>query len=136
MAFLGAAQVDRYANVNTTVIGNYRNPKVRMPGAGGAPEIAACAREVVVIVRQSPISFVPELHFRTTAGDRVCAVVTDLGIWQPDSTGKELKLFSLHPGVSIEEIREATGWPFQLSAHVIETSPPTTHELSTLRMLQ
>jgi glutaconate CoA-transferase, subunit B len=134
MAFLGAAQVDRFGNMNTTVIGDYRKPKVRMPGGGGAPEIATNAREVVVIVRQSLKTFVSDLHFRTTRGDRVRAVVTDLGIWQPDSTG-ELALSGRHPGVSMDEIRSATGWPVRVSNLLQETAPPAARELFTLRSL-
>ncbi|MGH2895479.1 MAG: CoA-transferase subunit beta, partial [Solirubrobacteraceae bacterium] len=125
VAFLGAAQVDRLGNLNSTVIGDYDHPKTRLPGAGGAPEIAACCREVVVIAPHSPRTFVERLDFRTTVGygdgpgDRQrlgfrghgpTAVVTDLGVLEPDPGTRELSLTHIHNGVDADQVREATGW--------------------------
>ncbi len=130
VGFLGAAQIDRYANINTTVIGgDYDNPKVRLPGAGGAPEIAASCGEVIVIVRQSPRAFVEKVDFVTSVGhgsgrgDREklglrgrgpTRVITDLGILEPDETG-ELVLTHVHEGVTAEQAREATGWELRVA---------------------
>ncbi|MGH9461682.1 MAG: CoA-transferase subunit beta [Vicinamibacteria bacterium] len=143
VGFLGAAQLDRFGNINTTVIGSYREPKVRLPGAGGAPEIANCSREVVVIVRQSPRTFVEELDFVTTVGRKegfsraqgVTRVVTDLGVLERDG-GRELILTRVHPGVTEDEARKATGWRLKTAEEVTETSPPTAAELATLRDLK
>src|SRR5690606_28593809 len=126
VGFLGAAQLDRFANINTTVIGGeYDDPKVRLPGAGGAPEIAASCREVIVVVRQSPRTFVDRVDFVTSvgfgagAGDRERlglrgagprTVITDLGILEPDPHTCELTLTQLHPGATVEAARAATGW--------------------------
>ncbi len=125
VGFLGAAQIDRFGNINTTVIGgDYAHPKVRLPGAGGAPEIAACCREVVVIVRQSPRTFVEQVDFITSVGygrgrgDRErlglrgrgpVLVITDLGILEPDPDTCELTLTFLHPGVTVEQAVASTG---------------------------
>ncbi len=133
MAILGAAQIDRFGNLNSTVIGDYLRPSVRLPGAGGAPEIATNAREVIVILRHSPRAMVNTLDFLTTPGDRVTAVVTDLAVLAPDPWTRELMLVSRHPGVTVEEIKEATGWPLQLSHPVHETPEPTVEELAYLR---
>ena len=137
-AFLGTAQIDRVGNLNTTVIGDYARPKVRLPGAGGAPEIASSAREVFVIVRQTAKAFVSDLYFTTTVGRRrtLAGVITDLGVLRPDRSTGELVLVERHPGVSIDEIREATGWALDVSPAVRETVPPTEAELSALRDLQ
>ncbi|MHB1570594.1 MAG: CoA-transferase subunit beta [Solirubrobacteraceae bacterium] len=150
VAFLGAAQVDRYGNLNSTVIGEYDHPRTRLPGAGGAPEIAACCRDVVVIAPHSARTFVPQLDFRTTVGfgdgpgDRErlgfsgrgpTAVVTDLGVLEPDPETRELRLTQLHPGVEVEQVREATGWDLQAIAEPLRTPPPTDEELSALREL-
>src|SRR6188768_1154649 len=108
VGFLGAAQIDRHANINTTVIGDYAAPKTRLPGSGGACEIALNAKQVFVIVRQSKRSFVDRLDFMTSVGDRVSVVVTDLGIFHV--ADGELQLDHLHPGVSLEQVRDAMGW--------------------------
>src|SRR5688572_7510765 len=108
VGFLGAAQIDRHANINTTVIGEYGAPKTRLPGSGGACEIAQNAREIFVIVRQSPRSFVEKLDFRTSVGTRVRVVVTDLAIFH--LVDGELQLDSLHPGVTLDQARESMGW--------------------------
>jgi glutaconate CoA-transferase subunit B len=151
VGFLGAAQIDRFGNLNSTVIGEYQRPKVRLPGAGGAPEIAAMAREVIVIIRQSPRSFVERLDFRTSVGygtgpgDRErlgmpgrgpTIVITDLGVLRPDPETRELTLSQVHPGVSAVEAREQTGWSLRVSEDLEETDPPTDEELSELRRLR
>ena len=137
-AFLGTAQVDRFGNLNTTVIGDYRHPKVRLPGAGGAPEIASSAGEVFVIVRHSNKALVKSLDFTTTVGRRktLAAVITDLGVLRPDRETEELVLVERHPGVSIDEIRAATGWPLEVAPVVRVTAAPTDVELAALRDLQ
>jgi glutaconate CoA-transferase subunit B len=150
VGFLGAAQIDRYANINTTVIGDYDNPKVRLPGAGGAPEIAASCGEVIVIVRQSPRAFVEKVDFVTSVGhgrgpgDRErlglrgkgpTRVITDLGILEPDPETKELVLTHVHPGVSAQEAREATGWDLKVARDLKTTEAPTNEELRALREL-
>ena len=150
VAFLGAAQVDRFGNLNSTVIGDYEHPKTRLPGAGGAPEIAACCQEVVVIAPHSPRTFVERLDFRTTVGygdgpgDRErlgfrgrgpTAVVTDLGVLEPDAETRELKLSQIHPGVQEDQVREATAWNLEVAAALERTPPPTDEELTALREL-
>ena len=150
VGFLGAAQIDRYANINTTVVGKYDSPKVRLPGAGGAPEIAASAKEVIVVLRQKPRAFVEELDFITSVGyaeggdsrSRLGyqgagpkTVITDLGILTPDPGTKELTLTGLHPGATVEQAREATGWDLKVADDLAESAPPTEKELSVLRDL-
>jgi len=136
-AFLGTAQIDRFGNLNTTVIGSYVNPKVRLPGAGGGPEIASAAKELFIIVRQTPRSFVKTLDFVTTVGRRrtLNAVITDLGILRPDRETQELTLVTRHPGVSLNDIKAATGWPVRIASDLEESPPPTPIELDTLREL-
>jgi glutaconate CoA-transferase, subunit B len=154
VAFLGAAQVDRHGNLNSTVIGDYGHPRTRLPGAGGAPEIASFCQEVVVIAPHSPRTFVERLDFRTTvgfgdgAGDRrrwgftgkgPTAVVTDLGVLTPESSdpthARELALTQIHPGVEVEQVREATGWDLRVADDPVRTPPATDEELSALREL-
>jgi glutaconate CoA-transferase, subunit B len=139
VGFLGAAQIDRHGNLNSTVIGDYDAPKVRLPGGGGAPEIATCVRDVFVMLRQSPRTFVDELDFTTSRGDRVRVVVTDLGILEPrGESGRhgELTLVQIHPGVEVDRVREATGWDIAVADDLRETEPPTDAELSALRALE
>lgn len=151
VGFLGAAQIDRFANINTTVIGSYEEPKVRLPGAGGAPEIAASAKEVIVMLPQKARAFVEELAFVTSAGyldgsdsrkktgylgAGPTVVITDLGILRPDPETKELILTALHPEASVEQAREATGWDLRVADDVEKTDPPTDQELQTLRRLR
>jgi glutaconate CoA-transferase subunit B len=133
VGFLGAAQIDRHANLNSTVIGDYDAPKVRLPGGGGAPEIATSVREVFVMLRHSPRAFVERLDFRSSVGDRVSTVVTDLGILEPREG--ELTLTRVHPGVSAGQAREATGWELRVAGDLAETEPPTDAELAALRGL-
>ena len=153
VGFLGAAQVDRFANLNTTVIGpDYRHPRVRLPGAGGAPEIAASCREVIVVARHSRRTFVERVDFVTSVGfgsgpgDRERlglggagprTVITDLGVLEPDPRTCELVLTSLHPGVTLEQARAATGWPLAAArGGARRTEPPTAAELAALRRLE
>jgi glutaconate CoA-transferase subunit B len=148
VGFLGAAQIDRFGNINTTVIGSYDDPKVRLPGAGGAPEIAAASREVIVIARQSKRSFVERLDFVTSIGhgdgqgtrERLnfsgagpTVVITDLGVLRPGPEDRELELVAIHPGVEVDQVREATGWPLRVSDDLATTEPPSERELETLR---
>jgi glutaconate CoA-transferase subunit B len=132
VGFLGAAQIDRHGNLNSTVIGSYHEPKVRLPGAGGAPEIAAHTRRVITIIRQSPRTFVAELDFKTSLGAADQVVITDLGVLRRH---EELVLEALHPGVSVEEAREATGWDLKVADDLETTEPPTADELAALREL-
>jgi len=151
VGFLGAAQIDRFGNLNSTVIGDYDAPKVRLPGAGGAPEIAACCGQTFVMLRQSPRTFVEQLDFRTTVGfgdgarsrkrlgftgAGVTAVVTDLGVLEPDPKTCELTMTVLHPGVDADDARSATGWELKLAPGVCVGEPPTAEELEVLRSLK
>ena len=151
VGFLGAAQIDRYANINTTVIGTYDSPKVRLPGAGGAPEIAASAKEVIIMLRHNQRAFVEELAFLTSVGyldggdsreelgylgAGPTVVITDLGILRPDPETKELTLTQLHPEASVEQAREATGWDLRVADELGKTDPPTEKELQALRQLR
>jgi glutaconate CoA-transferase subunit B len=137
VGFLGAAQIDRHANLNTTAIGPYDEPKVRLPGAGGAPEIAASAKEVIVIVRHSKRTFVEQLDFVTSLAHREghTVVITDLGVLRPGADG-ELELVSVHPGVEPDQAREATGWELRIATELATTEPITERELGALRELR
>jgi glutaconate CoA-transferase subunit B len=151
VGFLGAAQIDRYANLNSTVIGEYEQPKVRLPGGGGAPEIAASCKETLVMLRHSSRAFVERLDFRTTVGygdgpgsrERlglkgrgVSAVITDLGVLEPDPAGCELVLQQVHPGVEVADVVAATGWRLQVAERVEVSPAPTEAELAALRALR
>jgi glutaconate CoA-transferase, subunit B len=133
VAFLGAAQVDRHANLNSTVIGDYAHPKTRLPGAGGAPEIATGCEEVVVIAPHSPRTLVPELDFLTTTGARTTQVITDLGVLEPRDG--EFTLTAVHPGVTADQAREATGWDLRVAEEIATTPEPTDEELGALKEL-
>jgi glutaconate CoA-transferase subunit B len=133
VAFLGAAQVDPRANLNSTVIGEYEHPKTRLPGAGGAPEIATGCAEVVVITPHSTRTFVKQLDFKTTRGERTTRVITDLGVLEP--VAGELTLTTLHPGVTVEQVRENTGWDLKIADNVQVSAAPTAQELAALREL-
>jgi glutaconate CoA-transferase subunit B len=134
VGFLGAAQIDRHGNLNSTVIGDYAAPRVRLPGGGGAPEIATSVRDVFVMLRQTPRAFVDRLDFTTSRGDNVRVVVTDLGILEPREG--ELTLVRVHPGVEVDRVREATGWDLAIADDLEETEPPTADELAALRALE
>jgi glutaconate CoA-transferase subunit B len=133
VAFLGAAQIDRHANLNSTVIGDYEHPRTRLPGAGGAPEIATGCAEVVVIAPHSTRTFVERLDFLTTTGSRTMQVITDLGVLE--LRAGELTLTALHPGIAVEQALEATAWPLRVAGGVAITPEPTEIELSALREL-
>ncbi|MDE3133450.1 MAG: CoA-transferase subunit beta [Acidobacteriota bacterium] len=133
VAFLGAAQVDPQANLNSTVIGDYAHPRTRLPGAGGAPEIATGCEEVVVIAPHTTRTFVPELDFKTTRGERTTLVITDLGVLRP--LDGELTLTALHPGVSVAQVREHTGWELRVVDNVQVSEAPSAEELAALREL-
>jgi glutaconate CoA-transferase subunit B len=151
VGFLGAAQIDRFGNINTTVIGEYAAPRTRLPGSGGACEIAINARQVFVIMRQSARSFVETIDFRTSPGnlggaeqaERIrrqggwlgrgpSVVVTDLGIYHFDETG-EMRLDSLHPGAALEDVRGSIGWDVKVADALAATPPPTAEELRLVR---
>jgi glutaconate CoA-transferase, subunit B len=134
VGFLGAAQIDRHGNLNSTVIGDYDSPTVRLPGGGGAPEIATSCKDVFVMLRQSPRTFVERLDFTTSVGDRVRVVITDLGILEP--VDGELTLVATHPGVSADNARAATGWELRVADDLRETRAPTEEELDALRSLR
>jgi glutaconate CoA-transferase, subunit B len=136
VGFLGAAQIDRFGNLNSTVIGDYSRPTVRLPGAGGAPEIARSCREILVVSRQTRRTVVERLDFLSSSGERVSAVITDIGILEPDLGTRELVLTGLHPGMSVEGAQEATGWPLRVADEVITCAPPADAELAALRALE
>jgi len=150
VGFLGAAQIDRFANINTTVIGDYAHPRVRLPGAGGAPEINSNAKEVLLMLRQTSKTFAQKLDFITSAGfltggdsrrragisgSGPSAVISDLCILRPHPVDRELQVVSLHPGVTRECIVENTGWPVRFAQDCCETPAPGAHELEILRDL-
>ena len=150
VAFLGAAQVDRYCNLNSTVIGDYERPRTRLPGAGGAPEIAAACGEVLVVAAHSRRTFVERLDFVSTVGhgdgpgarERLgfrgrgpTAVITDLAVLEPDPATLELTLTHVHPGVDVDDVRDKTDWPLAVADPIQTTEPPTDEELRALREL-
>lgn len=148
VGFLSGAQIDRFANLNTTVIGEYDEPDVRLPGSGGAPEIASSCRGVIIVMRHRRRAFVEQVDFVTSVGygsgrgDRTrlglpgagpVRVITDLGVLEPDPDTGELLLTAVHSGVTVEAVRAETGWPLEIAADVAVTTPPTARELATLR---
>lgn len=150
VGFLGAAQIDKFANINTTVIGPYDKPKTRLPGGGGAPEIATSCREILITLSHSKRAFVERLDFVTSLGhgeDRdhrarlgiktkgPTKVITDLCVMEPDPETKELTVVSLHPGIAADEVLAATGWPIKFATKPAMTPAPTEAELSVLRDL-
>jgi len=149
VGFLSAAQIDRYGNLNTTVIGAYERPDVRLPGAGGAPEIASSAQEVIVMLRHRRRAFVPEVDFVTSVGfgrsgegrdghrgAGPTVVITDLGVLEPDPETHELRLVAVHPGVEVDRVRAETGWDLVVADDLRITSPPAPDELAMLRELK
>lgn len=150
VGFLGGAQIDRFANLNTTVMGDYQHPKVRLPGGGGAPEIATHCGEVFIIMQHSRRSFVDKLDFMTSLGhgeggdhrQRLgvktrgpTRLITDLCIFEPDPDTREMTVMSIHPGVSREQIQDNTGWNVRYASHVQSTPSPDAAELGVLREL-
>jgi glutaconate CoA-transferase subunit B len=134
VGFLGAAQIDPQGNLNSTVIGDYATPKVRLPGGGGAPEIATSVGDVFVMLRQTPRAFVERLDFKTSRGDRVRVVITDLGILEPRHG--VLTLTHIHPGTEIDDVHAATGWELAVAEDITVTEPPSEQELVALRSLE
>jgi glutaconate CoA-transferase, subunit B len=144
VAFLGASQIDRFGNINTSVIGDYARPKVRLPGSGGACDIAINAGKVFVIMPQTTRSFVERVDFVTSPGHLAGVrpdtwpgrgpevVVTGLGTYRFDDAG-EMYLAAVHPGVTIDEVRAHTGWDMKVGPAVVETPPPTDHEMHLIR---
>src|SRR5882757_6296027 len=147
VGFLGGAQIDRFANLNTTVIGDYHKPKVRLPGGGGAPESASACGEIFIIMSQSKRSFVEKLDFVTSMGHGEggdhrarlglktkgpTKLITDLCVFEPDPVSKEMTVSSIHPGVTEEEIKAQTGWPVRFAATLTETPKPTANDLATV----
>lgn len=150
VGFLGGAQIDKYANLNTTVVGPYDKPKVRLPGGGGAPEIATSCGEIFIIMAQGKRAFVEKLDFVTSIGHvsggdsrqklgvktkGPTKLITDMAVWAPDPETKEMTVVSIHPGVTREQIQENTGWTVKFAASVAETAAPTAKELDVLREL-
>jgi glutaconate CoA-transferase subunit B len=150
VGFLGAAQIDRYGNLNSTVIGDYAAPRTRLPGAGGAPEIAAHARQTFVMCKATPRSYVPKLDFCSSVGfldghgararsaargGGPRAVISDFGVLTPHAETEELQLSHLFAGVGVEEARAAVGWPLRLAERIETVPPPTASELAALRGL-
>jgi glutaconate CoA-transferase subunit B len=150
IGFLGGAQIDRFANLNTTVVGPYAKPKVRLPGGGGAPEIAISCGEIFIIMAQSKRSFVPKLDFITSLGHGEggdhrarlgvatkgpTKLLTDLAVFEPDPKSREMTVTSIHPGVSRAQIADNTGWDVRYAEKVGETPQPTARELEVLRAL-
>jgi glutaconate CoA-transferase subunit B len=148
VGFLGGAQIDRFANLNTTVVGPYGKPKVRLPGGGGAPEIASACGEIFIIMNQTTRSFVARLDFITSMGHGEggehrarlglktkgpTKLITDLCVFEPDPATKEMSVSAIHRGVTREEIAAKTGWPVRYAGQVAETAPPTATELQVLR---
>jgi len=150
VGFLGAAQIDRFANLNSTVIGDYARPKTRLPGAGGAPEIAANARQIFIVLKQTPRAFVPRLDFCSSAGfmdgrgararsgapgKGPQVVITDLGVLRPEPGSEELRLVGLYEGATVDQAVKATGWPLRVADTLEVVAPPTHEELQVLRDL-
>jgi glutaconate CoA-transferase subunit B len=150
VAFLGAAQIDRFANLNSTVIGDYQHPRTRLPGAGGAPEIAASCGEVMIVASHNRRTFVEKLDFVSTVGhgdgpgarERLgfrgsgpSAVITDMGVLEPDRETKELTLMQIHEGIEADAVRDATGWALRVADDLNVTEPPAEEELAALREL-
>jgi glutaconate CoA-transferase subunit B len=151
VGFLGGAQIDRFANLNTTVVGDYDNPKVRLPGGGGAPEIATSCREIFITMQMSKRAFVNTLDFVTSLGHGSgpgsreklgvgtkgpTRVITDLCVLEPDAATRELTVVSLHPEVTQEMVQAECAWPLRFANEIGDTPPPTADELAVLRDLQ
>lgn len=151
IGFLGAAQLDRFGNINTTVIGDYEHPKTRLPGGGGAPEIASSSGEIYITMKQSLRGMVKKIDFFTSFGhgeggdhrQRLgidtkgpSLLITDLAIWRPDPETKEFTVVSLHPGVTRDQVQSTCGWTVKFAEGVEETPAPTEIELNTLRDLK
>src|SRR5216117_4037842 len=133
VGFLGGAQVDRYGNINTTVIGSYERPAVRLPGSGGAAEIAVHARRTLIVAKLNPRAFPEQVDFVTSPGQRVTKVITDKGVFERDEATGELVLAGLYPGIDATEVRAGVGWKLESRPRLNRLDPPTTTELQLLR---
>ncbi|MBE9553162.1 MAG: CoA-transferase subunit beta [Proteobacteria bacterium] len=148
VGFLGAAQLDKFGNINTTVVGDYEHPKTRLPGGGGAPEIASSCGQIFITLKQAPRAMVEKIDFVTSMGhgkggdDRAkhglktrgpTMMVTDLAVWKPDPETKEFTVATLHPGVTAEQMQESCGWTVRYADDLGETPAPTAEELEVLR---
>jgi glutaconate CoA-transferase subunit B len=151
LGFLGGAQIDRYANLNTTVIGPYDHPKTRLPGGGGAPEMAVHCGEIFIIMNQNARAFVPKLDFITTLGhgeggdfrQRLgvqtkgpTKLITDLCVMEPHPATREMLVTSMHPGITREQLQAGTGWPLKYADAIGVTAEPKAEELRVLRDLR
>jgi len=150
VGFLGGAQIDRFGNLNTTVIGDYKDPKIRLPGGGGAPEIASSSQKVFITMKQAKRGFVDKIDFYTSFGhgeggdhrkrlgiptEGPALLITDLAIWEPDPVTKEFTVMSVHPGVTRDQVQETVGWDVKFADGAGETIAPTAEELDILRDL-
>src|SRR2546423_3337636 len=133
IGFLGGAQIDRHGNINTTVIGPYGKPKVRLPGSGGAAEIAIHAQRILIVSKVSPRTFPERVDFVTSPGERVAKVITDKGVFDRDAANGELLLTALYPGVSLEEMRAGVGWELRSRSSLDCVEPPTPTDLRLMR---
>lgn len=133
VGFLGGAQVDRQANINSTVIGSYAKPKVRLPGSGGAAEIALHARRILIVAKLAPRSFPERVDFLTSPGHRVAKVITDKGVLERDAKSGELVLAALYPGTDVAQVQAGVGWPLRARPELTRLDPPSTAELQLLR---
>jgi glutaconate CoA-transferase subunit B len=133
VGFLGGAQVDRHANINTTVIGSYKRPTVRLPGSGGAAEIAIHAQRILIVAKLSPRAFPERVDFLTSPGQRVAKVITDKGVLERDGKTGELVLTALYPGVEVAAVQAGVGWPLRARPQLARLDPPTAIELQLLR---
>ena len=151
IGFLGAAQLDRFGNINTTVIGDYQHPKTRLPGGGGAPEIASQSQKIYITMKQSLRGMVEKIDFFTSFGhgeggdhrarlglttEGPVLLITDLAVWEPDPETREFTVTSLHPGVTAEQVQENCGWTVRFAENLGKTPPPTEEELAVLRELK
>jgi len=150
VGFLGAAQLDKFGNINTTVVGDYAQPKTRLPGGGGAPEIASSCGQIFITLKQAKRAMVEKIDFVTSMGhgkggdDRAqhglktkgpTMMITDLAVWKPDPETREFTVATLHPGVTREQIQETCGWTVRYADDLGETPAPTAEELEVLRDL-
>ena len=133
VGFLGGAQVDRYGNINTTVIGPYEGPKVRLPGSGGAAEIAIHARRILIVAKLSPRAFPERVDFITSPGQRVTKVITDKGVFERDEATGELVLTGLYPGVAASDVKSSVGWELRSRPRLEQVDPPAGVDLQVLR---
>jgi len=151
IGFLGAAQIDKFGNINTTIVGDYDNPKTRLPGGGGAPEIASQSQKIYITMKQSLRGMVEKIDFFTSFGhgdgydhrERMglstqgpALLITDLALWEPDPVTKEFTVTHLHPGISRQDVQDNCGWPVKFADDLAQTKPPTDEELSVLRDLK